>query len=120
MIIFLFFVTEEDLSFCQGIALVSVPIKSILLSEEYFLLMEGIGRPAEKLLFLSPDPADSVTLIEWEFFDKRLSMRLFGREILRASISIFLSSLFNSELLALLSSLSLNRSFSADFAFSSC
>ena len=59
MLIFLFFVIEEDLIFCQGIALVSVPIKSILLSEEYFLLIEGIGRPAEKLMFLSPDPAAS-------------------------------------------------------------
>ena len=63
MIIFLFFVIEEDLIFCQGIALVSVPIKSILLSEEYFLLIEGIGRPAEKLMFLSPDPDASPKLI---------------------------------------------------------
>ena len=63
MIIFLFVVTEEDLSFCQGIDFVSVPIKSILLSEEYFLLMEGTGRPAEKLLFFYPDPADSPRLI---------------------------------------------------------
>ena len=94
MIIFLFFVTEEDLSFCQGIALVSVPIKSILLSEEYFLLMEGIGRPAEKLLFLSPDPADSVTLIVWEFFDKRLSMRLFGRKIIRSLVGVVMTAAF--------------------------
>ena len=64
MLIFLFFVIEEDLIFCQGIALVSVPIKSILLSEEYFLLIEGIGRPAEKLMFLSPDPAASPKLID--------------------------------------------------------
>ena len=65
MIIFLFFfVTEEDLIFCQGIAFVSVAIKSILLLEEYFLLTEGMGRPAEKLLFFSPDPADSPRLID--------------------------------------------------------
>ena len=37
-------------------------------------------------------------------------MRLLGREILRASMSIFLSSLFSSELVALLSLSSLNCS----------
>ena len=64
MLIFLFFVIEEDLSFCQGTALVIVPIKSILLSEEYFLLIEGIGRPAEKFMFRSQAPAASPKLID--------------------------------------------------------